>query len=147
VRLVAYIVPRGEAPDTSLLRDHLRTRLPEYMLPQHVVVLAALPLLPNGKIDRNALPAPHVDLRPTHRASRAAPSTPAEHAIAGVWCELLGIHTVDLRDNFFDLGGHSLLAMRAVMTIRERFGWDIQPPRFVYETLGQLAREENLSAS
>ncbi|MGJ7485537.1 amino acid adenylation domain-containing protein [Variovorax sp. LT2P21] len=147
VRLVAYIVPRGEAPDTSLLRDHLRTRLPEYMLPQHVVVLDALPLLPNGKIDRNALPAPHVDLRPTHRASRAAPSTPAERAVAEVWCELLGIHTVDLRDNFFDLGGHSLLAMRAVMTIRERFGWEIQPPRFVYETLGQLAREENLSVS
>ena len=147
VRLVAYVVPRGEAPDPTVLRDHLRTRLPEYMLPQHVVTLDALPLLPNGKIDRQALPAPHVEVHAATRAIRVAPSTPAERGIAEVWCELLGIDTVDLRDNFFDLGGHSLLAMRAVMTIRERFGWEIQPPRFVYETLGQLAREENLSAS
>ena len=147
VRLVAYVVPRGEAPDPTVLRDHLRTRLPEYMLPQHVVTLDALPLLPNGKIDRQALPAPHVEVHAATRAVRVAPSTPAERGIAEVWCELLGIDTVDLRDNFFDLGGHSLLAMRAVMSIRERFGWEIQPPRFVYETLGQLAREENLSAS
>ncbi|MGJ7490978.1 amino acid adenylation domain-containing protein [Variovorax sp. ZT4R33] len=148
VRLVAYVVPRGApAPDPGALRDHLRTRLPEYMLPQHVVLLDALPLLPNGKIDRNALPAPQVEVRAAARASRAAPTTPAERAIAAVWCELLGVDQVDLRDNFFDLGGHSLLAMRAVVAIREQCGWEIQPPRFVYETLGQLAREENLSAS
>ncbi|MDN8614307.1 non-ribosomal peptide synthetase [Variovorax ginsengisoli] len=146
VRLVAYIVARGEAPDPTVLRDHLRTHLPEYMLPQHFVTLDGLPLLPNGKIDRNALPPPRVDPRPANHAERAAPSTPVECAIAEVWCELLGVDTVDLRDNFFDLGGHSLLAMRAVMTIRERHGWRIQPPRFVYETLGQLAREENLDA-
>ncbi len=116
------------------------------MLPQHFVTLDGLPLLPNGKIDRNALPPPPVDPRPANHAERAAPSTPVECAIAEVWCELLGVDSVDLRDNFFDLGGHSLLAMRAVMAIRERHGWRIQPPRFVYETLGQLAREENLDA-
>jgi len=147
MRLVAYVVPRGAAPDQTVLRDHLRIRLPEYMLPQHIVMLDALPLLPNGKINRKALPAPQVDLRPANGAKRTMPSTPAERAIADVWCELLDIDTVDLRDNFFDLGGHSLLAMRAVMALRERHGWQIQPPRFVYETLGQLAREESVSAS
>lgn len=148
MRLVAYVVPRGRAPDPTVLRDHLRIHLPEYMLPQHIVMLDALPLLPNGKINRKALPAPQVDLRPAAGATRrTTPSTLVERAIADVWCELLGIDTVDLRDNFFDLGGHSLLAMRAVMAIRERHGWQIQPPRFVYETLGQLAREESVSAS
>ena len=75
------------------------------------------------------------------------PDGETERAIAAIWCELLGIEAVGLEDNFFDLGGHSLLAMRAVVAIRERLGWQVQPPRMVYETLGQLAREENLSAS
>ncbi|MGJ7544984.1 amino acid adenylation domain-containing protein [Variovorax sp. LT1R16] len=147
VQLVAYAVPRGTPPDAAMLRAFLRTRLPEYMLPQQLVWLEALPLLPNGKIDRNALPAPQAEVRQKAKVRSALPTTPSERAIAAIWCELLGIDAVALDDNFFDLGGHSLLAMRAVVAIRERLGWQVQPPRMVYETLGQLAREENLSAS
>lgn len=147
VQLVAYAVARGTPPDAATLRAFMRTRLPEYMLPQQLVWLEALPLLPNGKIDRNALPAPQAEMRQKVKARSALPTTPAERAIAAIWCELLGIDAVALDDNFFDLGGHSLLAMRAVVAIRERLGWRVEPPRMVYETLGQLAREENLSAS
>ena len=147
LQLVAYLVARGAPPDAAALRAYLRTRLPEYMLPQQLVWLDALPLLPNGKIDRHALPAPRTEARAQATARRAPPTTAPERAIAAIWCELLGIEAVGLEDNFFDLGGHSLLAMRAVVAIRERLGWQVQPPRMVYETLGQLAREENLSAS
>ena len=143
--------------DAAGLRQHLRARLPEYMLPQHVMRLEALPLLPNGKIDRKALPAPQPvraastastavtqtgdAAMPTARADgRGVPMLPAERAIAAIWCRLLGVDEVDLRDNFFDLGGHSLLAMRAVVAIREELGREVDPPRLVFETLEQIAR-------
>ena len=157
VRLVAYMVPRdgdvrsaSARNDIGAMREYLRKRLPDYMLPQHVVWLKALPLLPNGKIDRNALPAPQVESRSGSgggggtKVQRMEPTMAAEHAIAAVWRELLGVEEIDLRDNFFDLGGHSLLAMRAVVAIREKLGWEIAPPRLVYETLGQIARRQNL---
>lgn len=160
VRLVAYVVTREAKPsgiDAAGLRQHLRARLPEYMLPQHVMRLEALPLLPNGKIDRKALPAPQPvraastastaatqtgdAAMPTARADgRGVPTLPAERAIAAIWCRLLGVDEVDLRDNFFDLGGHSLLAMRAVVAIREELGREVDPPRLVFETLEQIAR-------
>ena len=161
VRLVAYVVTREPdlpALDGAALRQHLRARLPEYMLPQHVVRLDALPLLPNGKIDRNALPAPQPvraaasapqasgpasePAEATDRAGgRSLPSRPSERAIAAIWSRLLGVEEVDLRDNFFDLGGHSLLAMRAVVAIREELGREVDPPRLVFETLEQIARD------
>ncbi|HUD31661.1 MAG TPA: amino acid adenylation domain-containing protein [Variovorax sp.] len=160
VRLVAYVVTRGTDSagiDAAGLRQHLRARLPEYMLPQHVVRLEALPLLPNGKIDRNALPAPQPARASstadngvaalaatgpaTHAPGRGVPTRPAEVAIAAIWRRLLDVEDVDLRDNFFDLGGHSLLAMRAVVAIREELGWHVDPPRLVFETLEQIARE------
>jgi amino acid adenylation domain-containing protein len=161
VRLVAYVVTRdahAAGIDAAGLRQHLRARLPEYMLPQHVVRLDALPLLPNGKIDRNALPAPQparaASAVPSDAAAasgavasaarapgRGVPTQPAEVAIAAIWRQLLDVEEVDLRDNFFDLGGHSLLAMRAVVAIREAIGRDVDPPRLVFETLEQIARE------
>jgi acyl carrier protein len=122
------------------------------MLPQHVVRLDALPLLPNGKIDRNALPAPqpvrvaspdasgNAAAPMPHADGRDVPTRPEERAVAAIWRQLLGVEEVDLRDNFFDLGGHSLLAMRAVVAIREQLGWHVDPPRLVFETLEQIAR-------
>jgi amino acid adenylation domain-containing protein len=105
-RLVAWFVPRGEAPTASALRDFLRQRLPEYMVPSLFVPLAELPLTPNGKVDRRALPAP----AETGRKEGFVPARGRlERAIAAIWSEVLGRERVGVRDNFFDLGGHSLL--------------------------------------
>ncbi len=137
VRLVAYVVPRTQMPAAAEIKEHLSRSLPQYMLPQHVVALEAVPLLPNGKVDRKGLPAPRDEERAG--AGFAAPRTEAERAIAAIWSELLGIARIGTSDNFFDLGGHSLLAMRAVTMIEARLGRSLQVRRFIFETLGQLA--------
>ena len=141
VRLVAYVTPKagGAAPARDALRDHLRATLPDYMLPQHFVALDALPLLPNGKLNRQALPAPS-EPAPQHVVVDETLS-PRERAIAEVWQELLGVSHISLRDNFFDLGGHSLLAVRAVAAIEARTGWKLRPRRLVFESLAQLGAE------
>jgi acyl-CoA synthetase (AMP-forming)/AMP-acid ligase II/acyl carrier protein len=137
-RLVSYVVPRGAVPSTVELREYLRDVLPQYMLPQHVVRIDAIPRLPNGKIDRRGLP--HPGAGPTDRVLTAGrPLTAVEAAIAGSWEELLGIEGVQVADNFFDLGGHSLLAMRAVANIERRLGVRIDVRRLIFESLGQLA--------
>ncbi len=137
VRIVAYVVPRNGAPTPAELREHLRATLPQYMVPQHVVVLRELPLLPNGKLDRSKLPLP------AHAASDApvavAPGTAQERALAQIWQRLLGVKSVAPSDNFFDLGGHSLLAMRAVGEIEQTLGLRLSPRRLVFESLAQLA--------
>ncbi len=143
VRLVAYCVPRNgqDLGDGKAVTSGLASRLPDYMLPQHIVSLPALPRLPNGKVDRAALP------RPNHAASRTAvartnkrmPATPLEVTMAAVWQELIDTDDIGLDDNFFDLGGHSLLAMRAVTEIKRRTGLTLHVRRLIFETLGQLA--------
>jgi hypothetical protein len=119
-RLVAYVVPAPNQPEASELRAHLRRSLPEYMLPQHILFLSSLPLAPNGKLDRTALPAPYQDS--TENLSFKAPCGELEVAIADSWRELLGIERVGRYDNFFDLGGHSLLAMRVIPRIESSTG-------------------------
>ncbi|WP_405054098.1 MupA/Atu3671 family FMN-dependent luciferase-like monooxygenase, partial [Tabrizicola sp.] len=109
VRLVAYVTTNGPT-DEAALRSHLSARLPEVMVPAHVVTLDAFPLTPNRKVDRKALPAPS--------ARNADPGfLPAEdsieQAIAAVWSRVLGVARVGRSDNFFALGGHSLLAVQA----------------------------------
>jgi FkbM family methyltransferase len=100
------------------LRDYIKGKLPEYMVPSAVVVLESLPLTPNGKIDRKALPAPDERrLAAGHEA--VAPATPVEQLLAGIWEELLGVRRVGVSDNFFDLGGHSLMATRLISRVRE----------------------------
>ncbi len=137
-RLVAYVAPRGAIPAVGALREHLRHQVPEYMVPQHVVVLEVIPLLPNGKIDRAALPMP-TEAAVVRDSSFWVPSTDAEVALAQIWERLLGIDRVSTTDNFFDLGGHSLLAMRAVSEIHKSLGARIGVRRLVFETLAQLA--------
>jgi amino acid adenylation domain-containing protein len=147
VRLVAYCVARsGTAPTPFELREHLRTRLPHYMIPQHFVALDAMPMLPNGKVDRASLPAPVIDVVLADGRSYVAPATHSEQVIAGIWSELLGVEKIGRTDNFFDLGGHSLLAMRAVAAIEALLGWKVAPRRLIYESLQQVAREENLGS-
>ncbi|WP_051083724.1 non-ribosomal peptide synthetase [Thiomonas sp. FB-6] len=134
VRLVAYCV--GDA-SADALREHMRMTLPAYMVPQHFVALDALPRLPNGKLDRRALPIPR-DEAPARSGAAQDLGTPAERLMAGIWSELLGSPDVRRTDNFFDLGGHSLLANRAVVEFAARGGARIELRRLIFETLGQL---------
>jgi natural product biosynthesis luciferase-like monooxygenase protein len=110
-RLVAYLVPAGKDSSSAELREALRAKLPEYMVPSHFVVLDRLPLTPNGKIDRKALPAPDA-VAPRAEAQYVEPGNELEQAIVEAWRETLGVQKVGVRDNFFDLGGHSLLVVR-----------------------------------
>jgi len=140
-RLVAYLVPRPAlAIDATALRGHLQASLPEHMLPQHFVELDAIPLLPNGKLDRQALPLPQAGQgRGQDGADFAAPANATEAAIAAIWAELLGVAPVGSRDNFFNLGGHSLLALRAVHEMERITGTKIAVRRLIFESLQQIA--------
>jgi len=128
-RLVAYVVPEREAR-TAELRTHLRSMLPEYMIPSAFVVLDALPVSPNGKVDRRALPAP--DLSDLQERAAAAPRTPEEQQIAEIWADVLGLPSVGIDDDFFALGGHSLLATQLLARISRTFDVDI-PLRRLFE--------------
>jgi amino acid adenylation domain-containing protein len=123
--LVAYIVPEdGQVLSVGQLRRYLLERLPEYMAPQVFVMLPRLPLLPNGKIDRRALPPPEQD-RPQLDHAYTAARNNTEKTIAAIWTELLPVKTVGVHDNFFELGGHSLLAMRLISRLRETIKIDV----------------------
>ena len=137
-RLVAYVAACGAIPAAGALREHLRRQVPEYMVPQHFVVLDSIPLLPNGKIDRAALPPP-TDNAVVRDVAFWVPRTDNEVALAQIWEGLLGIDRVSTTDNFFDLGGHSLLAMRAVSEIHKNLGVRVSVRRLVFESLAQLA--------
>ncbi|MGK3987806.1 amino acid adenylation domain-containing protein [Sorangium sp. So ce136] len=126
-RLVAYLVADREASpssrlDAAPLREHLAARLPEYMVPSSFVRLEALPLSPNGKVDRKALPAPERAQKDAGR-SHVAPRTPTERALVDAWQALLGVAPIGVTDDFFSLGGHSLLAVRLMTTVQARLGW------------------------
>jgi len=120
-RLVAYVVPHvGRQPRIEELLDHLKKRLPEFMVPSSVCVLDAFPLSPNGKIDRKGLRPP--DVLSVQAGSRfEAPRDSVEQVLAQLWSKTLNVARVGIRDNFFELGGHSLLAVRILMEIEKRF--------------------------
>ncbi len=138
-RLVAYIVAHGQAPSPAELREHLKTQLPEYMLPQHVLALPTLPLLPNGKINRKELPVPAIEVE--SRLEGRLPASDSERVVAEIWSQLLGVRPITADDNFFDLGGHSLLAMRAAHEIERRLGTKVPVRRLIFESLGQICRD------
>jgi natural product biosynthesis luciferase-like monooxygenase protein/amino acid adenylation domain-containing protein/FkbM family methyltransferase len=124
--VVAYIVPqRGENADlTTQLRDFMKAKLPEYMLPSGFVLLEALPLTANGKIDRQALAALNRNAAPGGQ-SFLAPRDAIEELIAGIWSKLINVDVVGIHDNFFELGGHSLLATQVISRLREAFRVEI----------------------
>jgi acyl carrier protein len=107
------------------LREHLRGRLPEFMVPSNFVTLAALPQTPNGKIDRKALPAPDIAQAPVAEAVFVAPTSDLEETIANIWKDVLKLAQVGTRDNFFDLGGHSLLAVQTHRRLKETLQRDL----------------------
>ncbi|MBW5485661.1 non-ribosomal peptide synthetase, partial [Streptomyces bambusae] len=142
-RIVAYTVPAAGAAavaDAAGLRAHVAAALPEYMVPSAFVTLAALPLNPNGKLDRRALPAP--DFGAAAGTGRA-PRTPQEEQLTALFAEILGVDTVSIDDSFFDLGGHSLLATRVVSRIRTLFGAELAV-RTLFETPTVAALSERL---
>ncbi|HEX6751683.1 MAG TPA: amino acid adenylation domain-containing protein [Longimicrobium sp.] len=118
-RLVAYVAGEAAADE---VREHLRGRLPEHMLPAAFVFLDGLPLTPNGKLDRRALPAPELA---SAEERYVAPRTPVEEVLAEIWAEVLGLERVGAHDSFFDLGGHSLLIMRLLARIQATFDLEI----------------------
>ncbi|HEY0603797.1 MAG TPA: amino acid adenylation domain-containing protein [Herpetosiphonaceae bacterium] len=125
---------------SSTLRTFLAQRLPEYMVPSAFVVLSELPTLPNGKLDRRALPAPDAATASAERPY-IAPRTPAESALAEIWQSLLEVERISVDDHFFRLGGHSLLAIRMMEQIHKRFGQRL-PVATLFEepTIAQLAQ-------
>ncbi len=146
VRLVAYITASYEI-DSKALKIGLAKRLPDYMIPAHVMVLDAFPVTPNQKIDRKALPAPGATpVRPKPKAhvtpkSQGQADDSLRNRVADIWTEVLGVHSIQPEDNFFDLGGHSLLAVQTHRALRDRLEssklsiTDI----FQFPTLGALA--------
>ncbi len=140
-RIVAYWIPAGEQAKTETIRQALARALPEYMQPSAYVVLESIPLTPNGKVDRKALPAPEQDRSALSR-EYIAPETENEQKLAAIWSALLRVERVGKLDNFFELGGHSLLATQLMARIREQFSLEA-PLRLLFEspTLEGLAGE------
>jgi len=131
--LVAYVVGGTPAPSAEALRRALAARLPAYMVPQRFVLLDALPLTLNGKVDVQALPPPPA-ARPALAAPWLEPRGPVEAAVAAVWQEVLRVEPIGVRDAFLDLGGNSLAAMRVVTLLQERLGCDLPATVLLTET-------------
>ena len=140
-RLAAYAVvePDRASVTSGELRDFLKTKLPDYMIPAAFVFLEALPLTPNGKVDRKALPAPE-QVRPEQGEPFAAPGTPTETALVEIWREVLRVERVGVHDNFFELGGHSLLMTQIILRLRDAFQVEL-PMRKFFEspTIAELS--------
>jgi acyl-CoA synthetase (AMP-forming)/AMP-acid ligase II len=139
-RLVAYLVTNQNPPPShSELRSFLHEKLPDYMVPALFVRLDALPLAPNGKVDRRALPVPE-SWRPESEAEYVAPRTEMQRIIATIWQEILHVEQVGIHDNFFDLGGHSLLMTKVWHTLCTRLHKDLAMlDLFQYPTIHALA--------
>lgn len=131
-RLVAYVIPATEGGgDGPALKEFLRAAVPEYMVPAVIVECGGFPRTPNGKIDRQALPAPagSVQLERPYQP----PRTPTEELLVGLWEALLGVERIGVHDNFFELGGHSLLATQLLARLRQTFHTEL-PLRTLFES-------------
>ena len=144
--LVAYLVLKSETSEVSetekigKLKQYLKERLPEYMIPSRFVLLPQLPLTANGKVDRKALPKP--DFASSLSREFVAPQTETQKRLAKIWAELLGIEKVGIHDNFFDFGGHSLLATQVMSRVRKAFALELSlQSLFDYPELASFAEE------
>ncbi|WP_432074135.1 amino acid adenylation domain-containing protein [Streptomyces wuyuanensis] len=137
-RLFAYVVPSGaERPQPAALRDFLGDLLPEHLIPSAFLVLDELPVTPNGKLDRRALPAPDHDGRRTGRG----PRNKREETLCRIFADILGLPRVGIDEGFFDLGGHSLMATRLISLVRMTFGVDLAiRDLFATQTVAGLVR-------
>jgi acyl-CoA synthetase (AMP-forming)/AMP-acid ligase II/acyl carrier protein len=141
-RLVAYIIlHQKRGVSSSELRDYLKKKLPEFMVPSNFVTLDAFPLTPNGKVNRRALPIP-ASVRPELENDYVAPRSSTEKVLAKVWSEVLGVEKIGIYDNFFDLGGHSLSAVQIIMRIRQTCNVELPLKTFLHDsTLAGLAEK------
>jgi aspartate racemase len=140
-RLIAYVVgAEGCRVSAGELREHLKQRVAEYMVPAAFVELEKLPLTPNGKVDRQALPEPG-QLKAEGADAYVAPSTAVEQTLAAMWAELLGVEKIGVHDDFFERGGHSLLAAQLSTRLRAAFQVEL-PLRKLFEapTIARLAK-------
>ena len=140
MRLVGYIVPKtGENPSVESLRSFLGDKLPYYMIPDIFVYLEALPLTPNEKIDRKALPDPE-ETRPDLEQNFVAPTTNFEKSLADIWSQVLKLDRVGVEDNFFDLGGNSLLSVQVSARLQQVLGLEVSVIKlFQYSTIRTLS--------
>jgi hypothetical protein len=137
--VVGYYVAEP-AVEPGALRTYLKQRLPEYMVPAALVPLDAIPLSPNGKLDRSALPAAW-QAQPEVQTAYVAPSSETERALAELWTRLLGVEQIGVHDNFFDLGGHSVLGAQLMIQLRARFNKNLPIHSFFdAPTIAELAR-------
>lgn len=118
-RIVAYLIPTNGAIDGKTLKEFLKSKLPEYMIPSHYITLKAFPLTPNGKINRRAFPVPSDQDLQVNAKDLILPKEELEIKIAEMWSELLNVKTVGIEDNFFDIGGHSLLAVKLHVRLKQ----------------------------
>jgi amino acid adenylation domain-containing protein len=140
-RLVAYVVAQAKPPTTIELRNFLKESLPEYMLPEAFIMMEALPLTANGKLNLSALPPPDTQ-RPLQSQPFVAPRTPTAQTLARLWKDVLNIERVGILDNFFDLGGHSLLAIKLVARIRTEFNVEMAlADFFTAATIEELSKK------
>lgn len=149
--LLAYVVAQpGQTLTAGELRSFLKESLPEYMLPEVFIMVEAMPLTANGKLNLSALPAPDTH-RPSQTSLLVAPRTPIEETLARLWREVLKLEQVGIRDSFFDLGGHSLIAIKLVTRIRTEFNVELSLADFftvlTIEALGQKLEEALIEAS
>lgn len=139
-RLVAYIIQSADAAherlDISELRLHMQARLPKYMVPAAFVVMEALPMTPNGKVDRNALPASNFTDK---EEEYVPPRTATEKKLADIWSQVLGIESISIHDNYFNLGGDSILSTQIAGKVRQ-LGLEMKPKYlFQYQSIAELA--------
>jgi len=134
--LVGYIILADHRASLRSVHDSLRQKLPPYMVPE-LVGIDRFPLTPNGKLDRNSLPAPNHDRE--EEEEFAEPSNETEKLLAQLWQEALKIDRISIYDNFFDLGGNSLSAIRVLARLQQTTGVRIKPSEAAFQTLGQLA--------
>ena len=137
-RLVAYVTTDSvEEGEGATLRQGLAHRLPEYMVPAVILTLAQLPLSPNGKVDRTALPAPEAESQRT--GAYEAPRTETEQTLAGIWAQVLGLSRVGRHDNFFELGGDSINSLQ-ILAWAHRAGIQLTPKQlFDHPTIAAAA--------
>jgi thioesterase domain-containing protein len=140
--LVGYFTTYVSFDDPGALRDHLRNKLPAYMVPRVLVPLAEFPLTPNGKVDRKRLPAPVAELVADAGSTCVEPRNGLEQRLLQIWRDVLGIQRLGITDNFFEVGGHSMLALELTQRVRDQLGRPMELLQvFRLPTIEALAKE------